>query len=131
MLGKDYDRKRKREALDGGRGSIAMVKPRPFTPREAQGGDDSEEEAGRSSLGKSKQVKGREKAAVVKHAADGLEERGTSLQGLAQETAEPPPPKTGTYLDEVLIEQARKRKKKNKKKKNKKKNRHEGPSNVD
>ena len=123
MLGKDYDRKRKREALDAGERSVTGAsKPRPPASRKEEDDDeDSEEEGGRSSLGKPRHMKRVARAGKVDSALDGVNEEEISPRRVAPESGGSRALETSNYLDQVLAEKARKRKKKRKKKKKKKK----------
>lgn len=122
MLGNDYVKRLKQRGREGskpGRGLQGMgSKPRPASTKREVDDDESEEDEGRSSLGKSRQDAKRrrvepENEADVDATVDG-EEAGGDVEGDSK-----PQKKASNYLDEVLAERSQKKRKKNKKKKHK------------
>lgn len=118
LLGKDFQRLQG-EGAKGNKsvsGSVLLgSKPRPV-PAKRELVSEDEDEAGRSSVGKSK----RKKVASRLGVADGQDGEDVKAPdgGAAQVPDDPrPPKKASNYLDEVLAERSwKKQKKKNKKK---------------
>jgi hypothetical protein len=122
LLGSDYakkhaDRKRRAEAKDSHRSPLtAGSKPRPAQPK-PRVEDDSEDDGGRSSLGKSKMgaFKRPHHPNARSNENDALDAEDPKVDG---PTGSPRPPKRASnYLDEVLADRSRKKHKKSKKKK--------------
>lgn len=117
LLGKNH-LKLQNKRLDGSKSAPGSVqlgsKPRPADVKREWDSDD-EDEAGRSSLGKSK----RKKVAATREAADGGDDEGVkALDGEETKRLDNsrPPKKASNYLDEVLAEKSRKKQKKKNKK---------------
>lgn len=117
LLGKDWVKKQERT-------SVAVTlpkhgsKPRPAPVKVVNEGDESEEEGGRSSLGKSKAWK--KNGGKVQRAEDVVEDVDDSAQvaveaKIADMSA--PPKRARSYLDEVLAENAARKQKRQKRKK--------------
>ena len=120
LLGKDFQRIQGK-GLNGNRSTpasgLAGSKPLP-PPTKRELKSDDEEEAGRSSLGKSK----RKRVVSRREAADGEDDGDVkaTFGGAAETPDNPrPPKKASNYLDEVLAERSRKKQKKKNKKRRK------------
>ena len=117
LLGRDYDKKRKREAMGGKKGGAIGSKPLP-QQRQVDRNEESEEEAGRSALGKSKCKLPKFNGKVMNHATDGVDDTGDErLDRVSPEVTSSKRPPNGNFLDHLLAEKERKRKRKNRKKK--------------
>ena len=114
LLGRDYKKAQGRRSENGhGEGKLAMgSKPRPAGhTREVD--RESEDESGRSSLGKSKRKREVEQ---TKEDAD-VSDEDISKATNTSIGASPPPKRVTNYLDQVLAEKSRRKHKKNKKRK--------------
>lgn len=119
MLGRDYKKSQSNRASNGANPDLgatqvgAKSRPAPAT----RPVDESDDEGGRSSLGRSKRQK------LDKELQNGtLEAAGTDVESVnpnpsASSTAFQPRKRSSNYLDEVLAKKAHKKSKKKKKKK--------------
>lgn len=115
LLGKDHEKKmgkRKREDGQVRLGSVLIgSKPRP-TPSERQVEEDSEDEPGRSALGKSRHIS---KEKLAHQSMVGTEDATRQLKEPEQEPLAElsrPHKRTSNYLDEVLADRSRRKHKK-------------------
>ena len=121
LLGSDYARKHKNGDRRNGE---QIVKSNPFptgskpcpTPSKQYAEDDSDDDRGRSSLGKSKQraTKNRVQQSINPDENDLAKPDKTEKDGLLESR---PPKRSSNYLDEVLADRSRKKHKKSKKQK--------------
>ncbi|KAL9129166.1 MAG: hypothetical protein Q9217_002306 [Psora testacea] len=111
LLGKDYDKKRKRQDDEAKNASLAGSKARPLAPRNKVE-EESEEEQGRSGLGKTRAKQDHE----VEETRREMEEAyGVApAKTIAKDNMRQQQTKVGgyNYLDELLAEKARKKQRK-------------------
>ena len=123
LLGRDHarkhaDGKRKREDNEPYSKPLPIgSKPRP-TPSKQQAEEDSEDDGGRSSLGKSRNATPKKpfQQSIGPGEDDAAESEVRKVDGQAGSPR--PPKRASNYLDEVLADRSRKKHKKRKKRKN-------------
>ena len=117
MLGRDYDRKRKRTDVERKTGDAIASKSRP-TPRQKEYlEEESEEEAGRSALGKSKSSLPEGNGKVTNHATAADDTVGERMEQVSLGVSKSSKPVNGNFLDHLLAEKERKRRKRKNKRK--------------
>lgn len=116
LLGRDYKKSQSNRAIDGTKLGFDVghvgVKPRPAPVKRPV--DESDDEGGRSSLGRSKRQKpGKELRSGTLEAAGTKVEAGHPNASTASQSRK----KSSNYLDEVLANKSHRKSKKNRKKK--------------
>lgn len=104
-MGKDYKKLDSNESRNGSKaGPILLGGPKPRPVPTTQAVVESDDEEGRSSLGKSKRQRLDEPVKLIQH----KNPRASTVLGQAQR-------RTKNYLDEILAERSQKKRKKSKK----------------
>lgn len=119
LLGKDYLKRRAGRTKGEERPGFGVLglasKPRPTSARREKE-DDSDDEGGRSSLGRSKHGKIKKRGREETDAVDGVTADTTVLEARGVDKASQAPKRTSNYLDEVLAERLQKKRKKSRNK---------------